>query len=166
MRKMYIDDVQLKKYCASIIQQMTSDRWFPEIIVGITRGGVYPAVLLSHYFGCKMVGLNVSLREDDDSVNADYGPESNCWLAEDARNGKRILIVDDINDTGATLNWIKADWEESVVGDIEWGDNVRVATIIDNESSKSVIDVAYFGESINKAEDDCWVVFPWEDFWK
>ena len=29
--------------------------------------------------------------------------ESNAWMSEDAYNGKNILIVDDINDTGAVI---------------------------------------------------------------
>ena len=49
--------------------------------------------------------------------------ESNTWMSEDAygypgsdtdENKKNILIVDDINDTGATFNWIKEDWESQL----------------------------------------------------
>ena len=53
--------------------------------------------------------LDVRLRDADG-----IGPESNAWLAEFAGNGKNILIVDDINDTGATFEWIKNDWHSSV----------------------------------------------------
>ena len=61
-----------------------------------------------------MYTLDVRLRDGDTQ-------ESNLWMAEDAfgvpdwekqagRKGKNILIVDDINDTGATFQWIKEDW--------------------------------------------------------
>jgi hypothetical protein len=43
---------------------------------------------------------------------------------------------------------------------------VRVACLYDNESSKSKLDVAYSAVSINKADKDVWIVFPWEDWWK
>jgi hypoxanthine phosphoribosyltransferase len=124
-----------------------------------------------------METLKVSLR-DNTSL-----PESNLWMAEDAYghpvydpmcgdNGrKKILIVDDINDSGATLNWIRQDWQSSCFPKDErwkdvWGNNVRVACLYDNESSKSKLDVTYSAVSINKANKDVWIVFPWEVWWQ
>lgn len=143
-----------------IARQMNIDEWRPDIIVGITRGGAMPAVMLSHYLECKMVGLDVALRDSD------TGPEANLWLPEDALNGKRILIVDDINDTGATINWIMNDWESFDNREFPWGQNVRFAVVINNEASNANIEPHYIGESINKQEDNVWLVFPYEDFWK
>jgi hypoxanthine phosphoribosyltransferase len=92
-------------------------------------------------------------------------------MAEDAFEGKRILIVDDINDSGATLNWIKQDWQSGCFPKNKrwkevWGNNVRVAVLVDNESSKSKLNVSYSAVDLNKAEEDLWIVFPWEDWWK
>jgi hypoxanthine phosphoribosyltransferase len=112
-----------------------------------------------------METLKVSLRDGGDC-------ESNCWMSEDAFDNKKILIVDDINDSGATLNWIKRDWQDSCFPsdprwDKEiWGTNVRVAVLVDNESSKSELNVSYSAVGLNKAEEDCWIVFPWEDWWR
>jgi hypoxanthine phosphoribosyltransferase len=158
-KKRYISWDNLQGYCNEILRQMAKDNWKPELIIGITRGGALPAVMLSHYLDCKMVGLDVSLRDSDG-----YGPESNCWAAEDAEKGKRILIVDDINDTGATINWILHDWDYHNNAEF-WGKNVRFAAIVDNEASKSKHAVEYCGVSINKAEDDQWIVFPYEEWW-
>ena len=36
--------------------------------------------------------------------------------------------------------------------------------LVDNDQSP--IEVSYIGESINKAEEDVWIVFPWEEWWK
>jgi hypoxanthine phosphoribosyltransferase len=84
---------------------------------------------------------------------------------------KNILIVDDINDTGATLNYIKKDWQSSCFPKDKrwkevWGNNVRVAVLYDNESSKSELNVTYSAVSINKADKDVWIVFPWENWWQ
>jgi len=43
---------------------------------------------------------------------------------------------------------------------------VRVATLVDNESSKSKLDVNYSAVTVNKADKDVWIVFPWEEWWK
>ena len=162
IEKQYINFEQMKGHCNEILRQMADDNWHPELILGITRGGALPAVMLSQYLSVKMIGLDVSLR---DTVEDGFGQESNLLFAEDAAYGKRILIVDDINDTGATINWIIDDWNKSADG-IKWGDNVRFAVVVDNESSKSVHKPEYYGEMVNKAEKDIWLVFPYEDWWK
>jgi hypoxanthine phosphoribosyltransferase len=92
-------------------------------------------------------------------------------MAEDAYKGKKILIVDDINDSGATLNWIKQDWQSGCLPKDKrwkdvWGNNVRVAVLVDNEASASKLNINYNAIDLNKAEEDSWIVFPWEEWWK
>jgi hypoxanthine phosphoribosyltransferase len=149
---------QLKGYCNEIIRQMGKDEFRPELIIGITRGGALPAVLISQYLDVKMVGLDVSLRD-----HTDHGPESNCWAAEDAMAGKKILIVDDIKDHGDTINWIVKDWN---LPENCWGNNVRVAVAIDNAGRRSLHEPDYVGITINKTENPEWAIFPYEDWWK
>lgn len=162
-KKVYYTDKQIDGMVHDIIRQMNNDNWVPDYVVGLTRGGLIPAVKISQYLNVPMETLKVSLRDGDGAC------ESNCWMAEDAYDGKNILIVDDINDTGATLEWIKKDWSlsayrEDPKWDGIWNENVRFATLIDNDAS--VTQVNYIGESINKAENDVWIVFPWEEWWK
>ena len=88
-------------------------------------------------------------------------------MSEDAYNGKNILIVDDINDTGATFDWITKDWKASCLpGDDRWamhvfGNNVRFAVMTENLSS-NFEHVAYNWDEVNKAEEDVWLVYPYE----
>ena len=165
MKKVYYTWQDLEHQTHEILRQLQRDAWRPDYVVGLTRGGLIPANLISQYLEVPMHTLRVSLRDDNDQ------PESNLWMAEDAYNGKKILIVDDINDSGATLNWIKEDWQESCLPEADrwckaWGNTVRVATLVDNEASASELTVSYSAVGLNKAEEDSWIVFPWEDWWK
>lgn len=155
MKKVYVNWQDVQGYTQEILRQMSQDQWQPDYVVGITRGGLVPAMLISQYLGVPMETLKVSLR------GAEPDCESNLWMQQDAVDGSNILIVDDINDSGATLNWIQADWGRS----IRWADNVRVAVLYDNESSESTHTPDYSALDINKAEDPQWIVFPWESWW-
>jgi uncharacterized protein len=156
MKKVYVSWNDVQRQVQEICRQMWKDRWVPDYVVGITRGGLTPANLISQYLDVPMETLKVSLRDSGDDC------ETNCWMPEDALANRNILIVDDINDSGATLNWIQKDWGPEV----EWGRNVRVAVLYDNESSNSLHTPDYSAESINKAADPQWIVFPWEEWWR
>lgn len=159
--------------------QINKSKWRPDYVVGITRGGLTPALLLSTLLGVPMETLKVQLRDGNNN-------ESNCWMAEDAfgyvpedqrdlvksrwdsKFQKNILIVDDINDSGSTFEWIKDDWQKSCLPneyswETVWGGNVRFATLVENLDSK--IRTHYNAVEINKAENDVWINFPWESGW-
>lgn len=168
--KVYYNWTDLEKSVSNIVSQIYKSHWRPDYIVGITRGGLIPATLLSHFLGAKMHTLDVRLRDGDD-----IGPETNCWMSEDAfgyemERPRNILIVDDINDTGATFNWIKDNWEGSCLPnnreqwDNVWHNTVRFAVLTNNLSSPFSVD--YYADEVNKAEKDCWLVYPWEEWYK
>jgi hypoxanthine phosphoribosyltransferase len=127
--------------------------------------------------GIRCEALKVSLRD------ATGDSETNCWMAEDAfgyvneevretcrwdiTKRRNILVVDDINDTGATFNWIKQNWQGSCLPQEEnawnavWENNVRFATLTNNDASE-FDNVRYTCHEINKSEEDVWLVYPWE----
>lgn len=172
-KKVYYSDSDIRYCVHEIIRGLYKENWKPDYIVGLTRGGLIPSVMISQYLGIPLETLKVSLT---------YGGEceSNCWMPEDAVGcnfdnptglQKKILIVDDINDEGNTLAWIKRDWYASIQGTCTeerwneiWGDNIRIAVLVNNEASKYQ-EVNYIGDSINKFEDPSWIVFPWENWW-
>jgi len=163
MNKRTVTWPELQHLVSKICRDVSASNWRPDYIVGITRGGLVPAVLISHWLDVPLETLKVSLRDEGQT-------ESNCWMSEDAFNGKNILIVDDINDSGATINWIIEDWRsnglpDDPVWDNVWNKNVRYAVLFDNLASDAAITADYTGVEINKAENNAWIDFPFEDWW-
>lgn len=163
MNKQVIQFNEYKNLVSKICRDITFSGWKPDLVVGITRGGLLPAVMVSHWLDIKMNSLDISLRDGGDTV-------SNCGMAEDAYEGKKILIVDDINDTGATFNWIMNDWPsichpQAIRWPGVWNDNVKFAVVVDNLASKCNVKMDFVGMEVNKAEKDVWIEFPYEEWW-
>lgn len=173
MKIIDINYKQMQGHVLDLLRQITNDSWRPDYIVGISRGGLLPATLISQYLNVPLFTLKVTLR---DGIEDDC--DHNSWMAEDAigyENGefsqlkRNILIVDDINDSGSTINWIKKDWKKSIIyNDLEWESvwygNVRFAVVVNNSASNERVN--YSSMEINKVENPCWIEFPWENFWK
>ena len=134
---------------------MYVDGWKPDYIVGLTRGGLVPATIMSNMTGIPMYALDVRFRDTGGNYT---GPESSGWMAQDAMGEgqgvtgdhykKNIPIIDDINDTGKTLSWIRDDWNAPDA----WSANVRTACLIDNTvSGFDTLD--YTALEINKEEN-------------
>ena len=49
MKKVHYTDQDIRSFVHSIIRGMRRDNWQPDYIVGLTRGGLTPANMLSQY---------------------------------------------------------------------------------------------------------------------
>lgn len=76
----------------------------PEIIIGVARGGLYPGTLLSHMLGKEFYPIRIT-RRFNDAVTYDQ-PR---WLVKPPEivKDKRVLLVDEISDSGETLRLVK-----------------------------------------------------------
>jgi len=129
---------------------LETDEWRPDFIVGIGRGGLTPAVYLSHATGLPMLSVDWS------SQVADFADTLLARLAQRTRAGERLLFLDDINDSGATIARIRATLAEAQAD----AGAVRFATLIDNRSSAERVD--YAARDIDRRVTKDWFVFPWE----
>tara|TARA_X000001036_G_scaffold411038_1_gene423405 strand:- start:309 stop:761 length:453 start_codon:yes stop_codon:yes gene_type:complete len=129
-----------------IIEQMNDSNWMPEIILSINRGGCIPGIYLSHKIEIPHKVIDIQLR--DSSVSPNFSVLNDCLAKY-----KKLLIVDDINDSGNTLKLIK---DHSVKNESE----IRFAALINNIKSKIKID--YQGQLIDKSKNPVWYIFPWE----
>jgi len=134
----------------AIAGQLEADSWKPDFLVGVGRGGLVPAAYLSHRTGITMLSV------DHSSGDAAFADELLEKLAAKSREGCRILIVDDINDSGSTLAYLR----EVLVSHGCSEPHIRVAVLVNNVTSKARVE--YAGTRMDRARDKRWFVFPWE----
>ena len=146
MDKEYYSIDNLNEDILSLISQVRSANLKIDIILSVNRGGCIPGVYLSHGLKLPHKVIDLQLR---DGTNI---PDSNS-LKNLKINSKKILIIDDINDTGSTFIHLNR---------IINANNTKkyFACLINNIGSK--FQVEFYGRSINKVEKPSWYVFPWE----
>ena len=101
------------EYIVQNWQQVFDDTYFlyekirdtgfqPDIIVGIARGGWIPARLMADFFHLKQTA-NVKVETYQMIGETDVEAKITQTITENIE-GKNVLVVDDVTDSGATLN--------------------------------------------------------------
>tara|TARA_S200000501_G_C20645470_1_gene665064 strand:- start:59 stop:511 length:453 start_codon:yes stop_codon:yes gene_type:complete len=145
-KKTYFTTKEMEKALLEIKEQIKKSSWIPDIILSVNRGGCVPGVYLSHMINVPHKVVDVQLRDNES--------EPNLMVLDSCINSfSNILIIDDINDTGATFNFIRNRIDEQDL-------SIFFAVLIDNISSNFKVD--FRGKLINKSEDPSWIIFPWE----
>jgi len=115
----------LNKTVMELGEQILASNNEIKYITGIPRGGLIPAVMLSHY-------MNVKFRPYNEVLELTTGER------------QKVLVVDDISDSGDTL--LTAEKYGFITATL----TVRYSTI-------------FFPDFyIHNIEDERWLVFPWE----
>jgi len=127
-----------------ITNQIIESGNIPDVIVGLTRGGLIPAVMLSHRLKLPMKTIQWSTR--------DYPLKESL---DELRIYRKILIVDDICDSGVTLNGLLYDL--NVVAPI-----TKVETAVIALKHTQSYHPNYHWMSIYPHDCDRWVEFFWE----
>jgi hypoxanthine phosphoribosyltransferase len=121
-------------------------------VVGVTRGGLFLAARLSYKLDIPMTAMSWSTRDSTEK-------ESVAWIPEDINNGMRILLVDDIIDSGVTVKEIIQDWRDSVPDELDM-ENLSVACCVLNTDQDYMPD--FWHKTIERSKDDSWINFCWE----
>lgn len=149
MEKVFLSFDQVQSQISEIQQQLHAQQWQPDVVVGVTRGGLVPAVMLSHAYDVKMVCLDISLR-DKKLVESRGFDQTHDFASQ----GSRVLVVDDINDSGNTIATVR-----TVLQEVE-ANLVKIAVLVNNQDSHQSVDAC--GMHINKRSHPQWIVYPWE----
>ena len=115
-----------------------------DVIIGLTRGGLIPAVRLSHTMDTPMLPFNPHL------LHSNGDERGKVKLPISPVVCKRVLIVDDISDTGKTFHKCVKFFEKK-------GFYIQTAAVYINKKTTN-FEPTYIVYDSHKR----WVIFPYE----
>ena len=128
VKKVYVTWEQIEQDVDKIVSDLLKHSDI-DYVVGIPRGGLIIAVMISHRLGVKHMTIDHLEKLEEFNLDIDK---------------KRILIVDDISDSGQTLKRYKKE-------------GYTTATLDVRNSTVTVPD--FYSNWIENAD---WIVYPWE----
>ena len=154
MNRRYLSNTEVQGLLMEVIRQQAVRNFTPAAIVAPIRGGLQLGVMLSHYFEVPVYPVEVRLRDGDGLINyRDIEQQfKRAWSHGD------VLVMDDINDSGNTINTLK-----EFTAQIPLAGETHYAVLLDKLSSRAEVD--YQGELVGEDREHEWVVFPWEEWW-
>jgi hypoxanthine phosphoribosyltransferase len=135
--------------CRELAQQVADDNFVPDIILGIARGGLIPAGSIAYALDCKlMISLNVEFYTGVGETLSE--PVMLPSLLESSGlTDQRVLVVDDVADTGKTLKLVNDFCEEQ-------GRVAEVRNAVLYTKPHTITSPDYTWRTTDK-----WIDFPW-----
>ena len=143
----------------AMVRLMRADGFQPNMIVGVARGGLIPAVMIANAMDVRRVrsfqlmsyidGVQGAMQAIDD--------QNNLQFEMTAGFRQKVLFVEDIVDTGTSMKYLRDVFgAAAALADCD----VRYASLTlkkhkaDPENWPDYVGIAY--------EESAWVTFPWE----
>lgn len=161
MEKRYIDANQLLEDSFKLADHILTSGFEPDLLIGIWRGGAPIAVAVQEYFSYR--GLSTGHFAIRTSSYKGLGVQNDHvevhgirYVIDNIQGHEKLLIVDDIFDTGRSIDALMAELEDKC-GD-ELPSEIKIATVYyKSQSSRSERVPDYY---LYETED--WIVFPHE----
>lgn len=138
---------QIYRMLLNLAEKIRKNGFKPDVIVGVSRGGWPPARVLSDLLDNPNIA-NVKA-EFYLGVAETKGEPTLTQPVSTTVTGKKVLVVDEVADTGKSLKLVKIHLIE------QGATEVKIATVY--YKPWSVIKPDYYEKETSK-----WIVFPWE----
>ena len=141
-KKLWYEWKDMQRDTNSLCREVVMDKFDPNVIVGISRGGLLPGVMMSHWLSKPFKPIIAALRDF---------PEWEEYLPR--KSDDKVLIVDDVCDSGATFEKLSKILEERGNG-VE----VRFASLWWNNEVD--FEPHYYAQECAKDSENIWIHFP------
>ncbi|MBV7393333.1 xanthine phosphoribosyltransferase [Mameliella sediminis] len=131
------------------LQGQGPDNGYWKAVVAITRGGMAPAMIVARELDIRTVDTISVKSYHSGGGKADQRREAQVLKSPDAAlvgDGEGILIIDDLVDSGKTLELVRSLYPKA-----------HVATVYAKPQGRPQVDTF-----ITEVSQDTWIFFPWD----
>ena len=135
--------------CRDVADEVRRDEFEPEVVVALARGGWFAGRCLCDFLGLDDL-TSLKMEHYVGTAQKTGEPTVRYPMPEGSVEGKAVLVIDDIADTGGSISRAEEYVEQRDAGE------VRTATL--QLLGTSEFEPDYVGERL---EEWSWVVYPW-----
>lgn len=157
MEKRYFTYQEIHKTAKSMAERIQASGFDPDVIVAIGTGGFIPARIIRTFLGKPILAVGIAYYDANDKPTE--FPRKVQWIeeAEWKLAGKKILLIDEVDDTRTTLEYCVRELLRHHPTEI------AVAVLHNKEKPKRGVlppEVTHYivGENL----PDVWIVYPWD----
>ena len=157
MEKRYFSYQEIHKTAKTMAERITAAGFSPDVIVAIGTGGFIPARIIRTFLGKPILAVGIAYYDANDKPTE--FPRKVQWIEEAERqlSGKKILLVDEVDDSRTTLEYCIRELMNHHPAEI-------AVTVLHNKnkhkrgSIPSEVSHYIVGEELG----DVWIVYPWD----
>jgi hypothetical protein len=157
MEKRYFTYQDIHKTAKSMAERVQASGFAPDVIVAIGTGGFIPARIIRTFLGKPILAVGIAYYDANDKPTE--FPRKVQWIEEAERHlaGKRILLIDEVDDSRTTLEYCIRELMNHHPSEI------AVAVLHNKDKHKrgaipEEVSLYIVGEDL----PDVWIVYPWD----
>jgi hypoxanthine phosphoribosyltransferase len=157
MDKYFFSYEDIHETVRDLAKRIEASGFSTDIIVAIGSGGFIPARILRTYIKRPILAVGVAYYDADDKPTEE--PRTLQWIEEAERKlaGKRILLVDEVDDSRATLEYCIRELLRHKPAEI------AVAVLHDKKKEKrGKLPVEVKQYFAGRTLEDRWIIYPWD----
>jgi len=143
---------QIEDDCKKIYEKIISEKFCPDVLLGISVGGLFPTIHLARLFNIKNV-VSIAVKSYDKNKRGKI--EVINLPSKKLLKNKKILLIDEILDSGKTIGFISSLLKEKYLVK-----EVKTACLYVNKKNCSFYPDFYVKTNTK------WLNFPWDRFEK
>jgi uncharacterized protein len=152
MEKLYFSYQDIHNLCIKLGNKISQD-FKPDYILAISGGGLIPGRIIRNILKKPVISVTVSYYDSNDIIQSE--PNIIQWIDSKIIENKKILIIDEIDDTGRTLAYLINKLQESNISELGIG-------VLHNKLKKKEYELDKIKYFSGLEIPDKWVVYPWD----